>query len=61
MAVLFLDIRNFTGLSEQISPDELVAFLAEFRERMARVIFAIRLSKKRVRTWAGGCIVIAGV
>ncbi len=61
VAVLFLDIRNFTGLSEQISPDELVAFLAEFRERMARVIFAIRLSKKRVRTWAGGCIVIAGV
>ncbi len=30
VAVLFLDIRNFTGLSEQISPDELVAFLAEF-------------------------------
>ena len=41
VAVLFLDIRNFTGLSEQISPDELVAFLAEFRERMARVIFAM--------------------
>ncbi len=40
VAVLFMDIRDFTGLSEQISPDELVAFLAEFRERMSRVIFA---------------------
>jgi len=41
VAVLFMDIRNFTRLSEQISPDELVTFLADFRERMSRVIFAM--------------------
>jgi adenylate cyclase len=39
VTILFADIRDFTPLSESISPDELVLFLAEFRERMTRVIF----------------------
>lgn len=40
VTILFADIRDFTPLSESISPDELVAFLAEFREQMTQVIFA---------------------
>jgi adenylate cyclase len=39
VTILFTDIRDFTRLSESIGPDELVMFLAEFRERMAKVVF----------------------
>ncbi len=39
VTILFTDIRDFTRLSESVSPDELVLFLAEFREQMAKVIF----------------------
>lgn len=39
VTILFTDIREFTRLSESIDPSELVLFLADFRERMARVIF----------------------
>lgn len=40
VTILFSDIRNFTAMSEGMSPDELAAFLGEFRERMADAIFA---------------------
>jgi class 3 adenylate cyclase len=38
MTVLFSDIRNFTGLSEQMSPDENFAFINAYLERMGPVI-----------------------
>ncbi len=37
-AVLFVDIRGFTALSETLPPAELTRFLNEFRRRMARPI-----------------------
>lgn len=39
VTILFTDIRDFTRISESIDPGELVSFLADFRERMSRVIF----------------------
>ena len=39
-AVLFADIRDFTSLSENLSPDDLLAFLTDYQERMVRAIFA---------------------
>ena len=38
MTVLFSDMRNFTGLSEQMSPDENFAFINYYLERMSPVI-----------------------
>jgi class 3 adenylate cyclase len=38
MTVLFSDIRNFTGLSEQMTPDENFAFINAYLERMGPVI-----------------------
>ena len=38
MTVLFSDMRNFTGLSEQMSPDENFAFINYYLERMGPVI-----------------------
>lgn len=37
-AVLFVDIRGFTAMSETLPPAELTRFLNEFRRRMARPI-----------------------
>lgn len=38
-AVLFIDIRGFTSLGERMAPDELGAFLTEYRERLTQPIF----------------------
>ena len=38
VTILFTDIRDFTKFSEKVTPDKLVAFLSEFRERMSSVI-----------------------
>jgi class 3 adenylate cyclase len=38
MTVLFSDIRNFTALSEKMTPDENFAFINSFLERMGPVI-----------------------
>lgn len=40
VAVLFVDIRGFTSMAETLSPDELVAFLTEYRDRLAQPVFA---------------------
>ncbi len=40
--VLFVDIRGFTGLSEQLTPAELGAFLSEFRSIVSREVDAHR-------------------
>ncbi|MFO0990640.1 MAG: adenylate/guanylate cyclase domain-containing protein [Hyphomicrobiales bacterium] len=40
MTVLFSDIRNFTGLSERMTPDENFAFINSYLERMGPVIRA---------------------
>ncbi|MCP5482058.1 MAG: adenylate/guanylate cyclase domain-containing protein [Spirochaetales bacterium] len=40
VTVLFSDIRDFTAMSEGMDTEELAHFLGEFRERMARAIFA---------------------
>jgi adenylate cyclase len=37
-AVLFVDIRGFTAMSEELAPAELTRFLNEFRRRMARPV-----------------------
>jgi adenylate cyclase len=39
-AVLFADMVGFTGLSERLSPDALVALLSEYHGRLARTAFA---------------------
>ncbi len=38
MTILFLDIANFTGISEKMSPDELIAFLNRYLSRLSQVI-----------------------
>ena len=38
-AVLFADIRDFTTLSENLPANDLLAFLADYQERMVRAIF----------------------
>jgi adenylate cyclase len=38
VAVLFLDIRNFTQLSEIITAEELVDFLTRFRSRVTQIV-----------------------
>lgn len=37
-AILFTDIRDFTGRCERLSPDDLGDFLSEFRHRVARAV-----------------------
>jgi adenylate cyclase len=39
-AVLFVDIRGFTALGETMPPDELGAFLSEYRNRLAEPVFS---------------------
>ncbi|MEX0760396.1 MAG: adenylate/guanylate cyclase domain-containing protein [Tistlia sp.] len=41
VAVLFVDIRGFTALGEAMAPEELGAFLTEFRERLTAPVFAL--------------------
>ncbi len=38
-AVLFVDIRGFTALGETMSPDELGAFLSDYRQRLTEPVF----------------------
>jgi adenylate cyclase len=40
VAVLFVDIRGFTSLAETMAPEELGAFLTEYRDRLAEPVFA---------------------
>lgn len=40
VAVLFCDIRNFTGLAETLSPEEVIAFLSDYQRRMVAAVFA---------------------
>jgi adenylate cyclase len=39
VTVLFSDIRDFTALSEKLTPEEVVAMLNEYHERMVETIF----------------------
>ena len=39
VAVLFVDIVGFTGLSERLNPEELIALLREFHDRMQAAVF----------------------
>ncbi len=38
-AVLFVDIRGFTGLSERLEPEAIASLLAEYRQRVTEAIF----------------------
>ena len=40
-AVLFVDIRGFTALGETMTPDELSAFLTEYRDRLTQPVFLL--------------------
>ncbi len=40
VTVLFSDIRNFTAMSETMSPQEVVALLSEYHSRMVDAVFA---------------------
>ena len=39
VAVLFVDIRGFTALGETMPPDELSAFLSDYRRRLTEPVF----------------------
>ncbi len=39
VAVLFSDIRDFTAMSEKLSPSEVLAFLSEYHELMVGIMF----------------------
>ncbi len=39
IAVLFCDIRDFTSISEKLSPPEVIALLTEYHKEMVRVVF----------------------
>lgn len=40
VAVLFIDIRNFTGMCENMDPGAVTDLLTEFRKRMTRVVLS---------------------
>jgi class 3 adenylate cyclase len=40
VTVMFADLRNFTGLSERLAPEQVVDILGEFHSRMVAEIFA---------------------
>ena len=40
VAVLFADIRNFTGMSEAMSPQEVLSLLSDYQSRMVEAVFA---------------------
>jgi adenylate cyclase len=40
VAVLYCDIRNFTGLAETMSPQDVIAFLSDYQRRMVAAVFA---------------------
>ena len=40
VAVLFCDIRNFTGLAETMPPEEVIRFLSDYQRRMVEAVFA---------------------
>ncbi len=40
ITVLFCDIRNFTRMSETMSPQEVMSFLSEYHSRMVEAVFA---------------------
>lgn len=42
ISVCIVDIRNFTALSSQLSPEDVVRFLNDFFERMIEVVFSHR-------------------
>lgn len=42
ISVCIVDIRNFTALSAQLSPEDIVLFLNDFFERMIEVVFSHR-------------------
>lgn len=39
VAVMFCDLRGFTAISETLPPEEVVAFLSQYHERMVGIIF----------------------
>lgn len=39
VTILFLDIRNFTRISESLEPETLVAWLSDFRARLTAIVF----------------------
>ena len=42
VTIMFLDIRDFTALSEKLRPEQVVAFLNEHHSRMVREVFRHR-------------------
>jgi adenylate cyclase len=40
VAVMFCDIRDFTGLAEALPPQEVMAFLSDYQSRMVAAVFA---------------------
>jgi len=40
VAIMFVDIRGFTRMSEQLPPEEVVSFLSHYHEKMVGIIFA---------------------
>ncbi|MEK9662871.1 MAG: adenylate/guanylate cyclase domain-containing protein, partial [Alphaproteobacteria bacterium] len=39
VAVLFCDIRDFTGLAESMRPEEVIEFLSDYQRRMVAAVF----------------------
>jgi len=39
VAVMFIDIRNFTAMSESLAPEEVTSFLSDYHNRIVKVIF----------------------
>ncbi|MBM9579338.1 adenylate/guanylate cyclase domain-containing protein [Leptospira sp. 201903070] len=39
IAVLFCDIRDFTAISEKLSPEEVISLLTDYHKEMVRVVF----------------------